>query len=250
MRDQCSVPIAGENSQVRGEAVALTVGSRDIPIWHITTGNAGLICCLTWVVCVQMQKGRLFRKEKFKSVGQTRAEKDVGPTMQWGREISSRAVKWWRTAWKKAQMGNFDYTVLRQDKVNWGNSDQARYLYKFKREDSFGSNPQGREPRAPILYQSLLQNFIWPWIKSPWLSLCHSSTITVKMFSLSTGTIQSLRHLSRGSTFDTFLTQDFSSNRAKLIKASWNQSDICRKPHLGVKGSREQLCGINQPGIE
>lgn len=112
MRDQCSVPIAGENSQVRGEAVALAVGSRKSPIWHIRTGNAGLICCLTWVVCVQMWKDRLLRKgEEFKSDEQTRAE-DVCPAMQWGRENSSQAVKWWRTGWKKAQKGNFDYTEI------------------------------------------------------------------------------------------------------------------------------------------
>lgn len=201
MRDQCSVPIAGENSQVRGEAVALAVGSRKIPIWHIRTGNAGLICGLTWVVCVQMWKDRLLRKgEEFKSDEQTRAE-DVCPAMQWGRENSSQAVKWWRTAWKKAQKGNFDYTVLRHDEVNWGSSDQTRCLYKFKRKDSFGTNPQGREPGVPILYQSLLQTLIRPWIKSPWLSQCHSSTIAIELLSLSTGTIQSPRHISRGSTW-------------------------------------------------
>lgn len=58
-------------------------------------------------------------------------------------------------------------TILRYDEVNWGNSDQTRFLYKFKRKDSFGTSPQGREPGVPILYQSLLQTLIRPWIKSP-----------------------------------------------------------------------------------
>lgn len=137
MRDQCSVPIAGENSQVRGKLQPSPWAPERFPYDTSGQGMGGLICCSTWVVCVQMRKDRLLRKgEEFKSSGQTRAERDVHPATQGNFEPGSKMVKK-----KKVE-------VWLQSAKTWqselGQLKARQVLYKLKRKGPFWDESTGQ----------------------------------------------------------------------------------------------------------
>lgn len=155
------------------------------------------------------------------------------------REILSQAVKWWkRRRWK------FNYKVLRHDKVNWGNSKPDRYCINSKGRTILGWIHKAESLQYQFCISFFCKLLIWPWIKSLWLSQCHSFPCLLQQYSL-WGI-----YLERA--LDTFIINKrdkivHQHSTIHMFKASWNGSDICRKPHLGGKESRGQLWRINLP---
>lgn len=177
--------------------------------------------------CVLKCEQTLLRQgEEFQSDGQTRAGKAEWPAGQWSLKPGRKMVK---DRMEGSTERNFDYTVLRCDKAN-----QGRNLYKLK----LRTDPQGREPGAPILYKLFYQlphGLGWRPSQS------HSSYKNAFLVPLRA--IQTLRHIQRENLVPSGHRSEsgkrFSSSRANLVcKASWNWAGSCRRPHLGVEEDR------------